>query len=169
MAFCRITLKSCKFWIIKPIDERKYTRHAWKKVTSEFNLAYFIKGIEWRVEVAQCYMWNFKVDIWINAKYLCYLKVPVRGYFLGVLTHKTAWDQLWVGNETLKSGFKIEYRYIVWLCLAQQRSITLNIFFVTLEVYLTLCLTKFSVSVTFLGGRDRQTCGQTDFSQKILF
>ena len=74
MAFCRISLKSCKFWIIKPIDERKYTRHAWKKVTSEFNLAYFIKGIEWRVKVAQCYVWNVKVDIWINAKYLFYLK-----------------------------------------------------------------------------------------------
>ena len=29
-------------------------------------------------------------------------KYPLRGYFLGVLTHTTAWDQLWGGDETLK-------------------------------------------------------------------
>ena len=164
MAFCRISLRSCKFWIIKPIDERKYTRHAWKKVTSEFNLAYFIKGIEWRVEVAQCYVWNFKVDIWINAKYLFYLKVPASRILprcanahncLGSTLDRWWNSKVWFWNRM----------YIVWLCLAQQRSI----FFVTLEVYLTLCLTKFSVSVTFLGRQDRQTCGQTDFSRKILF
>ena len=36
-------------------------------------------------------------------------KYPLRGYFLGVLTHTTAWDQLQGGDETLKCGFKIEY------------------------------------------------------------
>ena len=36
-------------------------------------------------------------------------KYPLRGYFLGVLTHTTAWDRLWGGDETLKCGFKIEY------------------------------------------------------------
>ena len=30
-------------------------------------------------------------------------------YFLGVLTHTTAWDQLQGGDETLKCGFKIKY------------------------------------------------------------
>ena len=27
-------------------------------------------------------------------------KYPLRGYFLGVLTHTTAWDQLWGGEQT---------------------------------------------------------------------
>ena len=29
-------------------------------------------------------------------------KYPLRGYILGVLTHKTAWDRNWGGDETLK-------------------------------------------------------------------
>ena len=29
-------------------------------------------------------------------------KCPLRGYILGVLTHTTAWDRLWGGNDTLK-------------------------------------------------------------------
>ena len=36
-------------------------------------------------------------------------KYPLRGYFLGVLKHTTAWDRLWGGDETIKCGFKIEY------------------------------------------------------------
>ena len=36
-------------------------------------------------------------------------KYPLRGYILGVLTHKTALDQHWGGDETLKCGFKIDY------------------------------------------------------------
>ena len=36
-------------------------------------------------------------------------KHPLRGYFLGVLKHTTAWDQLQGGDETLKCGFKIIY------------------------------------------------------------
>ena len=62
-------------------------------------------------------------------------KYPLRGYFLGVLTHTTAWDRLWEGEQTqvlvknslgiaslgssliclLKlwpCGFKIEYTYL---------------------------------------------------------
>ena len=34
---------------------------------------------------------------------------PLLGYILGVLTHTTAWDQHWVGDETLKYGFRIDY------------------------------------------------------------
>ena len=29
-------------------------------------------------------------------------KYPLRGYILGVLTHTTAWDRHWEGDETLK-------------------------------------------------------------------
>ena len=29
-------------------------------------------------------------------------KYPLCGYILGVLTHTTAWDQHWGGDETLK-------------------------------------------------------------------
>ena len=34
-------------------------------------------------------------------------KYPLHGYILGVLTHTTAWDRLWGGDETLKSGIAI--------------------------------------------------------------
>ena len=36
-------------------------------------------------------------------------KYPLRGYILGVLTHTTALDWLWGGDETLKCGLKIKY------------------------------------------------------------
>ena len=32
-------------------------------------------------------------------------KYPLRGYILGVLTHTTAWDLHWRGDETLKVSF----------------------------------------------------------------
>ena len=48
-------------------------------------------------------MFNFMLDGFLIRKY------PLRGYFLGVLAHTTAWDRLWGGDETLKCGFKIEY------------------------------------------------------------
>ena len=32
-------------------------------------------------------------------------KYPLRGYILGVLTHTTAWDRLWGGDETLTMWF----------------------------------------------------------------
>ena len=32
-------------------------------------------------------------------------KYPLRGYILGVLTHTTALDQLWGGDETLTKWF----------------------------------------------------------------
>ena len=47
----------------------------------------------------------------INTKLLCHVflqtldvtrKCRLCGYILGVLTHTTAWDQLWGGDETLK-------------------------------------------------------------------
>ena len=34
-------------------------------------------------------------------------KYPLRGYILGVLTHTTALDRLWGGDETLKCGIVI--------------------------------------------------------------
>ena len=39
-------------------------------------------------------------------------KYPLRGYILGVLTHTTAWDQHWWGDETLNWLLII----IPWLC-----------------------------------------------------
>ena len=39
---------------------------------------------------------NFRSILLITRKY------PLRGYILGVLTHTTAWDQHWGGDETLK-------------------------------------------------------------------
>ena len=44
-------------------------------------------------------------------------KYPLRGYFLGVLTHTTAWDRLWGGDETLKQGFKIKYKQLYFTLL----------------------------------------------------
>ena len=38
----------------------------------------------------------------IVSLYIITRKYPLRGYFLGVLTHTTAWDRLWGGDETLK-------------------------------------------------------------------
>ena len=34
-------------------------------------------------------------------------KYPLRGYFLGVLTHTTAWDRLWRGDETERLVLKV--------------------------------------------------------------
>ena len=48
---------------------------------------------------------------------LCYIntrKYPLWRYFLGVLTHTTAWDQHWEGDETLKWVSM----YVAWLHLA---------------------------------------------------
>ena len=39
---------------------------------------------------------NLEVEI------VTYRKYPLRGYILGVLTHTTAWDRHWGGDETLK-------------------------------------------------------------------
>ena len=35
-------------------------------------------------------------------------KYLLQGYILGVLTHTTAWDQQWGGDESLRFGFIIE-------------------------------------------------------------
>ena len=35
-----------------------------------------------------------KTELFFTRKY------PLRGYFLGVLTHTTAWDRLWGGEQT---------------------------------------------------------------------
>ena len=41
-------------------------------------------------------------------------KYLLRGYILGVLTHTTAWDQHWGGDEILK----LVLVYIAWLLLS---------------------------------------------------
>ena len=48
------------------------------------------------------YMKNYKI-IKFTSKTQFYLtrKYPLRGYILGVLTHTTAWDRHWRGDETL--------------------------------------------------------------------
>ena len=38
-----------------------------------------------------------QVNIYFTTKY------PLCGYILGVLTHSTAWDRLWRGDETLNN------------------------------------------------------------------
>ena len=42
-----------------------------------------------------------------NFLYNCYVtrKYPLRGYILGVLTHTTALEQLWISDETLTMWF----------------------------------------------------------------
>ena len=42
-------------------------------------------------------------------------KYPIHGHILGVLTHTTAWDQYWEGDETLKWVLI----YAAWLCFPQ--------------------------------------------------
>ena len=106
----------------------------------------------------------------------------LRGYFLGVLKHITAWDRLWIDDETLKCGFKLNIRSSAFPCPALQHDS--EYFYVTLEVYLTTLFSKIFCFSDFFGGagRDRrdgidrqtdrrtdgQTYGQTDFSQKTF-
>ena len=46
-------------------------------------------------------------------------KYPLRGYILGVLTHPTAWDRHWRGDETLK----LVLVYVAWLLLSYCRNV----------------------------------------------
>ena len=89
---------------------------------------------------------------------------PLRGYFLGVLTHTTAWDRLWGGNVALRL-------YILSSAsprLALQHES--KYFYVTLEVYLTTLFSKVFCFNDFFGGTgrdgtdgtDKQTDKQTD-------
>ena len=43
----------------------------------------------------------------VTVKILRTRKYPLRGYILGVLTHTTALDRVWGGDETLKCGIVI--------------------------------------------------------------
>ena len=45
------------------------------------------------------------LDLILIAKSIFTRKYPLRGYFLGVLTHTTALDRLWGGDETLTMWF----------------------------------------------------------------
>ena len=47
----------------------------------------------------------YRVPLYLTRKY------PLRGYILGVLTHTTALDRLWEGDETLKCDIVI-YRFV---------------------------------------------------------
>ena len=40
----------------------------------------------------------------LQVNYFLTRKYPLRVYFLGVLTHTTAWDRLWVGEKTQVSS-----------------------------------------------------------------
>ena len=42
------------------------------------------------------------IDYDLNQLSLVTRKYPLRGYILGVLTHTTAWDRHWGGDETLR-------------------------------------------------------------------
>ena len=47
----------------------------------------------------------FKKKYVSSSKFSFTRKYLLRGYFLGVLTHTTAWDRLWGGDETLIMWF----------------------------------------------------------------
>ena len=55
------------------------------------------------------YLWTAKVqNIYLRINFMHYeitRKYPLRRYILGVLTHTTAWDQLWGGDRTLTMWF----------------------------------------------------------------
>ena len=66
-------------------------------------------------------------------------------YFLGVLTHTTAWDRLWRGDETLNC---VVY---TWLGFALPSNAAAVVAVASLKCIWQLCLAKFSVSATFWG------------------
>ena len=84
-------------------------------------------------------------------------KYPLRGYFLGVLTHTTAWDRLWRGDETLNCvvytwlGFALPSNAVAAVAAA-----VAAVAVASPKVYLTTLLSKvFSFSNFFWGqGRD---------------
>ena len=45
---------------------------------------------------------SFLKKVMTLTKYINTRKYPLRGYFLGVLTHTTAWDRLWGGDVFLR-------------------------------------------------------------------
>ena len=50
--------------------------------------------------------------IWLNTR-----KYPLCGYILGVLTHTTAWDRHWRGDETLNWVLiKVACFHLAWYC-----------------------------------------------------
>ena len=101
-------------------------------------------------------------------------KYPLRGYFLGVLTHTTAWDRLWRGDETLNC---VVY---TWLGFASPSNAVaaaaaaVAVAVASLKVYLTTLLIKVFSFNDFLGGRDGDgdgdgTDGRTDIWTDRLF
>ena len=57
-------------------------------------------GVFWGPENPQKFLGIFMDMVNINFGYS--RKFPLRGYIQGVLTHTTAWDRHWGGDETLK-------------------------------------------------------------------
>ena len=49
--------------------------------------------------------YHFMMALHGSAKIVFTRNYPLRGYILGVLTHTTAWDQLWGGDGTLNMWF----------------------------------------------------------------
>ena len=47
------------------------------------------------IQISDAILWKVLRKIFYTRKY------PLRGYILGVLTHTTALDRLWGGDETL--------------------------------------------------------------------
>ena len=78
-----------------------------------------------------------------------------------MLTHTTAWDRLWRGDETLNC---VVY---TWLGFALPSNAAAAVAVASLKVYLTTLLIKVFSFSNFLGGRDGDgdgTDGQTDIS-----
>ena len=73
-------------------------------------------------------------------------KYPLRGYFLGVLTHTTAWDRLWRGDETLNC---VVY---TWLGFASPSNAAAVVAVASPKVYLTTLLSKVFSFNDFFGG-----------------
>ena len=92
---------------------------------------------------------SFDCIIYITRKY------PLRGYFVGVLTHTTGLDRLWRGDKTLNCveytqlGFALPTNAVFWW---QQHDY--GHIFVALIVCLTTLLSKVFSFNDFFGGRD---------------
>ena len=61
-----------------------------------------------RFQTKILYFLEVEIEIVLTRKY------PLRGYILGVLTHTTALDRHWGGDETLK----LFLVYVAWLLLS---------------------------------------------------
>ena len=94
-----------------------------------------------------------------------------------MLTHTTAWDQLWRGDETLNCVVYTWLGFALPSNAATAVAAVAAVAVASLKVYLTTLLIKVFSFSDFLGGRDgygdgmgqtdERIYGQTDFSRKI--